>query len=155
VPERDLRIIPLFFGILSIPMIYFLSRPFSQKIALLCAFSLTFMTYHIYLSQNGRPYSLIMFIGMAGLYFFIRHLQTFRIVYLLPAAFFFATLFYTSYSSIQFIALSRFLVLPIERGQQKTAFSSFVIFNGIILFLCLPWLLFVLLNYHGQPVMDP
>src|SRR4030043_2482098 len=32
-PERDLRIIPLIFGALSIPMIYFLARLFSSSIA--------------------------------------------------------------------------------------------------------------------------
>ena len=32
-PERDLRIIPLIFGTLSIPMIYLLSRSFSPSIA--------------------------------------------------------------------------------------------------------------------------
>ena len=56
-PERDLRIIPLIFGTLSIPMIYFLARSFSPYIALLCTVSLTFMTYHISLSQDGRSYS--------------------------------------------------------------------------------------------------
>ena len=69
-PERDLRIIPLIFGTLSIPMIYLLARSFSPSIALPCTLSLTFMTYHISLSQDGRSYSLLMFLGMAGLYFF-------------------------------------------------------------------------------------
>ena len=73
-PERDLRLIPLIFGILSIPMIYFLARSFSPNIAIPCTLSLTFMTYHIYLSQDGRPYSLLMFVGMAALYFFMKHL---------------------------------------------------------------------------------
>jgi len=53
-PERDLRIIPLIFGILSIPMIYLLARQFSASIALPCALSLAFMTYHISFSQDGR-----------------------------------------------------------------------------------------------------
>jgi hypothetical protein len=155
-PERDLRIIPLIFGILSIPMIYLLSRQFSPNIAIPCALSLTFMTYHIYLSQNGRPYSLIMFVGMAGLYFFMGHLQTLRRRYLIFAAIFFATLFYVSYSSILFIALSQILwFYQLREDNKKPAFSSFLIFNGIILFLCLPWLLFLGLNYHGQPVIDP
>src|SRR4030043_1043653 len=35
-PERDLRIIPLIFGTLSIPMIYLLARSFSPLIALFC-----------------------------------------------------------------------------------------------------------------------
>ena len=56
-PERDLRIIPLIFGSLSIIMIYFLSRAFSPRIALPCTLSLTFMAYHISLSQDGRSYS--------------------------------------------------------------------------------------------------
>src|SRR4030065_1552378 len=50
-PERDLRIIPLIFGTLSIFMIYFLARLFSPRIALPCAFSLAFMAYHISISQ--------------------------------------------------------------------------------------------------------
>ncbi|MGA2515114.1 MAG: glycosyltransferase family 39 protein [Thermodesulfobacteriota bacterium] len=155
-PERDLRIFPLILGILSIPMLYLLSRQFSPNIAIPCTVSLTFMTYHIYLSQNGRPYSLIMLLGMAALYFFMRHLKTFQKRYLIPAAFFFATLFYTSYSSIQFIVLSQILWLyQLREDNKKPAFSCFIIFNGIILFLCLPWLLFLGLNYHGQSVMDP
>src|SRR4030042_5790633 len=62
-PERDLRIIPLIFGTLSILMIYFLSRSFSPPIALPCTISLTFMVYHISLSQDGRSYSFLMFLG--------------------------------------------------------------------------------------------
>jgi hypothetical protein len=155
-PERDLRIIPLIFGILSIPMIYLLSRQFSPNIAIPSTLSLTFMTYHVYLSQNGRPYSLIMFIGMAGLYFFMRHLQTLERRYLIPAAFLFATLFYASYSSIQFIVLSQMLWFYRQReDSRKPTLSSFLILNGTIFVLCFPWLLFVVLNYHGQPVMDP
>ena len=38
-PERDLRIIPLIFGTLSIPMIYLLAGSFSPLIALPCALS--------------------------------------------------------------------------------------------------------------------
>src|SRR5512137_1066969 len=45
-PERDLRIIPLIFGTLSIPMIYLLARQFSASIAFPCSLGLTFMTYH-------------------------------------------------------------------------------------------------------------
>jgi hypothetical protein len=75
---------------------------------------------------------------------------------LIAAAFFFAILFYASYSSIQFIVFSQILWFygPGE-DNKKVAFSSLLILNGIIFFLCLPWLLFLGLNYHGQPVIDP
>ncbi len=95
-PERDLRLIPLIFGILSIPMIYFLSRLFSRRIALPCTLSLSFMAYHISLSQEGRSYSMLMFFGMAGLYFLMKHLLTTKRRYLLPAALSFAILIHTS-----------------------------------------------------------
>ena len=155
-PERDLRIIPLISGILSIPMIYLLARQFSPSIALPCALSLTFMTYHISLSQDGRSYSLLMFIGMIGLYFFIKHLQTLKRRYLLLMAFVFSILFYTSYISIPFIVLSQILWLyqPGENNRKNTI-SSFLILNGIVLLLCLPWILILVANYEGQPLMEP
>jgi len=114
------------------------------------------MTYHIYLSQNGRPYSLIMLVGMAALYFFMRHLPTLERRYLIPSALFFTALIYTSYSTNQFIVLSQILWFYRSReDNKKPTLSSFLILNGIIFFLCLPWFLFVVLNYRGQPIMDP
>jgi hypothetical protein len=155
-PERDLRIIPLIFGTLSIPMIYLLARQFSVGIAFPCALSLTFMTYHISLSQDGRSYSMLMFLGMAGLYFFIKHLKTSKKGYLLPVALFFSALFYTSYSSIPFIFLSQILWFyrPSE-GAKKPTLSSFLTLNGLIFLFCLPWIVFLVLNHKGQMAMDP
>jgi hypothetical protein len=155
-PERDLRIIPLIFGILSIPMIYFLSRLFSPGIALPCTLSLTFMTYHISLSQEGRSYTLIMFLGMAALYFFVKHLKTFKKMYLPFAAFFFGILFYISYSSISFIVLSQILWLyRAWEKNRKPQVSSFFVLNGLIFLICLPWILFVAFHYKSQPWMTP
>ena len=155
-PERDLRIVPLVFGTLSIPMIYLLAKQFSPSVALPCALSLAFTTYHISLSQDGRSYSLLMFLGMAGLYFFIKHLKSSKRGYLLLVALFFSVLFYTSYSSIPFIALSQILWFYKPREEaNKPTFSSFLILNGLILLFCLPWIVFVAINYKGQPIMDP
>jgi len=155
-PERDLRIFPLIFGTLSILMIYLLAKQFSSSIALACTLSLTFMTYHISLSQDGRSYSLLMFFGMVGLYFLMRHLITSKKKYLLLVAFFYSLLFYTSYSSIPFVVLSQILWFyrPNEETKRPTL-SSFLILNGLILFFCLPWLLFLAANYKSQPLMDP
>jgi uncharacterized membrane protein len=155
-PERDLRIIPLIFGTLSIPMIYYLSRSFSPAIALPCTLSLTFMAYHISLSQDGRSYSLLMFLGMTVLYFFVKHLKTQKKRYLVLVALFFAILFHTSYSSIPFIALSQILWFYLAREDgKKPTLSSFLILNGLILIFCLPWIIFTAFHYKGQPIMDP
>jgi len=155
-PERDLRIIPLIFGTLSIPLIYFLSRLFSPHIALPCTLSLTFMTYHISLSQDGRSYSLLLFLGMAGLYFFIKHLKTSNKMFLILGAIIFAILFYTSYSAIPFMVLSQVLWLYQVNGNDKRpCLSSFLILNSVILIFCIPWILFIVLNYKGQSFMTP
>ena len=155
-PERDLRIIPLIFGTLSIPLIYLLSRTFAASIALPCTLCLTFMTYHISLSQEGRSYSLLMFLAMAALYFFMRHLQTSKKRYLVLVAVSFAILFHTSYSSIPFLALSQILwFYRPSVGNKKPSLSSFFFLNGLTLLLCLPWLIFVAVHYKGQTVMQP
>jgi hypothetical protein len=155
-PERDLRIIPLIFGALSIPMIYLLARQFSSYLALPSALCLTFMTYHISLSQEGRSYSMLLFTGMAGLYFFMKYLQLPKKKYLFSISLFFSILFYTSYSSIPFILFSQ--ILWFYRPNQQTnkpTLTSFFILNSFILLFCLPWIIYLSLNYRGQPLMNP
>lgn len=155
-PERDLRIIPLISGTLSVPMIYFLARLFSPHIALFCTISLTFMTYHISLSQDGRSYSLTMLIAMAALYFFLKHLKTSRKGYLPLSSLFYSILVHLSYSSIPFVFFSQVLWLyRINEESKNSYFSSFLILNGLILLFCMPWALFLLFNYTGQAFMHP
>ena len=155
-PERDLRIIPLIFGTLSIPMIYLLSSMFSPVTALPCTLSLTFMAYHISLSQDGRSYAMLMFVGMTGLYFFMKYLKSARKGYLVLVAFLYAILFLTSYSSVPFIVFSQILWFyrPSEEAK-KPALSSLLTLNGFLLLFCLPWILFTAIHYKGQMIMDP
>ncbi len=151
-PERDLRIIPLIFGTLSIPMFYLLARQFSSNIALLCTVALTFMTYHISLSQDGRSYSLLMFLGMVGIFFFLKHLQTRKRGYLFWIALSFAAQFHISYSSILFIVFSQILWFYRINGEYKFPNAlNFLILNALILLFCLPWLTFLASYYKGQP----
>ena len=131
-PERDLRIIPLIFGTLSIPMIYLLARSFAPQIALPCAISLALMAYHICISQDGRVYSFLMFFGMMSLFLLIRYLKTFKWIYLILSALVYNLLFFSSYSSIPFIVFSQILWFyqPREDGQ-KPKISSFFILSGL------------------------
>jgi hypothetical protein len=155
-PERDLRILPLIFGTLSIPMIYLLARSFSNGIALPCTLSLTFMVYHIYFSQEGRSYSMLMFFGISALYFFMQHLKTLKRRYLFLVALFFGILFYTSYSSIPFIVFSQMLwFYKIREENQKCFLSSFLILNGLLFLFVSPSILLLVSNDRGHPLMDP
>jgi uncharacterized membrane protein len=154
-PERDLRVIPLIFGMLSLPMIYLLARSFSPRIALPCTFALALMTYHIHYSQEGRVYSLAFFWGIVSLFFLMKYLETYKRRDLFLTGLAFSLLFYLSYSTISFILLSQLLFLYRREGNRfLVSLRSFFILNGWICLFCVPWLLFVALNYKGQPIMD-
>lgn len=155
-PERDLRIVPLIFGILSLPMFYLLSRSFSSKIALPSTVALTLMTYHVYYSQDGRMYSLILFLGMVGLYFLLKHFETSKMKYLFFTGLAYSLLIYASYSAIPYIFLSQLLCLYRREGSGiHSPIKSLLILNAFICLFGAPWLLFLFFNYRGQPVMDP
>lgn len=155
-PERDLRIIPLISGALSIPMLYFLAGSFSPVIGFPCALTLSLMTYHISLSQDGRTYTLVLFLSMAALYFLMRHLKTGKRGCLFPAGLLYAALFYASYSAIPFVVFSQVLWLyRVTPDQPKPRLSSFFLLNGMILLLCAPWILFLLSHLKGQMAMNP
>ena len=106
-------------------MIYLLARSFSPQIAIPCMVALTFMAYHISLSQDGRSYALLMFFAMASLYFFMQHLKTSKKKYLILTALFYALLFHTSYSSIPFILFSQILWFYKLDDRQKTSLFLF------------------------------
>jgi hypothetical protein len=155
-PERDLRIIPLIAGTLSIALFFFLARQFFPNIALPAVLSLTFMVYHISLSQDGKPYSFVMFFGMASLYLFMQFRKTANRWYLFLTAFSYAVLFYSSYSSILFILFSQLLWFYQTGGNdRKHSVSAFLSLAGITFLLILPWLVFIGFNYKGQALMDP
>jgi uncharacterized membrane protein len=155
-PELDIRIIPLIAGTLSIPMIYLFARSFAPQISIPCMVALTFMAYHISLSQDGRSYAILMFFGMVSLYFFMQHLKTSKKKYLIVTALFYALLFYTSYSSIPFILFSQILwFYKLEDHQKTPSLSSFLIQIAFTLLFILPWIIFVVSSYKGQIIMDP
>ncbi len=154
-PERDLRIIPLVSATLSIPMIYLLATAFAPEIAIPCTVALTFMAYHVSLSQDGRSYALLMLFAMASLYFLSEHLKTSEKKYLILTALSYALLFHTSYSSIPFILFSQILwFYKFDNRRAHPRLSSFLIQNAFTLLFILPWVVFVASNYKGQIVMD-
>jgi len=96
-----------------------------------------------------------MFLGMMGLYFFMKHLKTQKKRYLVFVALSFAILFHTSYSSVPFIVLSQILwFYRTDEDRKYPSLSSIFILNGLIILLCIPWVTFLAFHYKGQPVSD-
>jgi len=67
--EWGLRLASVVWGIASIPLVYcFGARLFSRKIGLVGALLLAFSPFHIFYSQDLRPYSLFLFLSMLMFY---------------------------------------------------------------------------------------
>jgi uncharacterized membrane protein len=155
-PERDLRVLPLIFGTLSIPLIFFLARAFAPPVALPCTLALTLSTYHVSLSQDGRAYSLLLFLGMVSIILLARHLRSGKRSDAVLAALAFGLTFYTSYSALPFVVFSQLLwFYPFNEEGKKPVVSSFLLFAGVLAAVCLPWVIFLSIHYHAQPLMDP
>lgn len=137
-------------------MFYILTKQFSSSITLSCTIALTFMAYHISISQDGRSYSLLMLLGMAGLFFLVRYLTTNRKKSLFFASFFYAISILISYSAIPFVFFSQILFFYRWSGEKKIRLlPSFLILNGLTLLFCSPWGFYLIVHYNDQPLMDP
>jgi hypothetical protein len=70
------RVLSAAVGTVSILVMYLaFARLFARRSALLCAAFLAVSPLHVRLSQEVRPYALLLLLGITSLYFFIRFLQ--------------------------------------------------------------------------------
>ena len=75
--EIALRSISVFFGLLSVVALYKLGvLLFDKRVGLLAAFLLAISPWHIWISQNARSNSMLLFMVILSIYSFIRMLQT-------------------------------------------------------------------------------
>ncbi|MCH7887721.1 MAG: glycosyltransferase family 39 protein, partial [Proteobacteria bacterium] len=73
VSEISLRLFSAVFGSLSIIIVYLVAKELSNnKIALLSSFIFSLSMANIQYSQEARLYSLLVFISLSSVYFFIK-----------------------------------------------------------------------------------
>jgi uncharacterized membrane protein len=71
--EAVLRLVPALAGTCSISVLYYLGREFHNRTTgLVAAALLTVSTFHIYYSQEARPYTLFLFCFLLALFFYLR-----------------------------------------------------------------------------------
>ncbi len=77
--ELAVRIPSAAFGVLSLLMIYLVGRRlFGDGVGLISALVMAASSLHISYSQEARGYSMMVFLGLASYYFFIRYLESGR-----------------------------------------------------------------------------
>lgn len=68
--EAILRLISLIFGVLSIGLFYMILKDFlEENYGLLGALLMAISPFHIWYSQEARPYTMILFLGLLSFYF--------------------------------------------------------------------------------------
>ena len=71
--EFVLRFLPALFGVLTIPVVYFIGTEFRDRnVGLIAAALLTFSPFHIFYSQEARAYAPMLFFFSLALLFYVR-----------------------------------------------------------------------------------
>lgn len=153
-PEKEFaaRIVPLIFGVLSVPMFYLICRRFLPIFpAFLCSLILVFSSWHIEFSRYARMYAPFQFAFFSFIYFFhsgyFLDNRTHKIVCWIVA---FLTIFIYEGS----IFLPFILLLPIlidETPWNRRTIETLSVFFGLI---AVNYLL-IGINYRNMGVMNP
>ena len=110
--EASLRSFSALFGILSIIIIYFLSKElFNSKTAVIASLIFSLNVVMVEYSQEARLYSMLIFIVLLASYFFIKSLKTNRNKYI--AGFVISNIagIYTHYTFLFFVAFELFFAV--------------------------------------------
>lgn len=113
--EFILRLAPAIIGTITIPVIYFVGTEFyDRNVGLITASLLTFSEYHLWYSQEARPYSLVLFLFLIALIFYFKALRTDSVSYWLLFGFFVSLACWAHYS-VLIILPGLFLWMVISR----------------------------------------
>ena len=145
--EPLLRILPLLFGILCIPMIFLLGKLlYNSSTGLFAAGIMAFSFQPIYYSQELRPYSLLIFLSLCVMYTALNvskdlGSKKWATLYLLAIV----LCSYTHYFGFYFVL---WIILLTSLVTKKKVFH---LLNLISLILYLPWLSSLTLSLNSPP----
>jgi len=142
--EYSVRALSALFGILSIAMVYrTASLLFGEKTGLLAALLLSLSSFNIYYSQEARMYTLLTFLSLGSMYYYLKVLSEVRrrdsAFYLI----FSALLIYTqNFGIFIIIAQNVYLISLLLRpgSRSGTSLKSWIILQIILLVFYLPWI---------------
>ncbi|HEX3035923.1 MAG TPA: glycosyltransferase family 39 protein [Thermodesulfobacteriota bacterium] len=142
--EFSIRFPSAIFGFLAILMIYKVgSLIFDKKVGLLSSLILALSIFHIHYSQDARMYSLMAFLTLVSMYFFIRLMKErsfgTSIGYILSST----LLIYTQYFGL-FIVVAQNIYLAtlflFSREKLKINLRKWVLLQVTIILLFAPWI---------------
>jgi hypothetical protein len=130
-----LRLFPAIFGILTVALLYFpVKAVFGRWVALLSGLFLAVSTWHIYLSQFARWYSLLLLVSALSLLAFYLFMERYQYRYLILhlALFGFAFLLHRTAGFIPIISVSYLAALLLMPGWRPPRFNARKVGIGLI-----------------------
>ncbi len=130
-----LRLASLVPGLISIYLLYQIGcQLFSRRVGLLASLFLATSQFHIFYSQELRPYSFASMFALLSVYFFIKllHHSLNPVYYVL-----FTTLGMYSVYTFPFLILAQFLYVIVFH---RSLLKSLIYHLASVILLCLPWL---------------
>ncbi len=151
--EFVLRLAPALIGTLTIPVMYGIGTEFyDRNIGVISAALLTFSTFHLWYSQEARPYALLLFLLLIALFFFLRALRTDRTLYWIFSGLFLGLACWTHNAAIVgipifvvWLLISRFR-LPLSESIGKPLVVTFATF----LLVVSPFIPYLFGSYSGK-----
>lgn len=152
--EFWVRLLPALLGVLTIYVLYALGRDLlGRSQGLFAAFLLAVSPFHIWYSQDARPYSFLVLFSLAGMFYFLRALrQGGRTNRLLYVVFMLAAMYSQPYAAFVFVAQMAYAALA--RWREGKVVSPPVVQFASIAVLFLPWV-YVSVNIMGKHIQAP
>jgi len=141
--EFILRLLPMVFGVFSIIGIYMVAKLlFNKKIAWLSAFILSISPFHVYYSQELKYNTLIVFLSIFSIYFYIKSLEENRPIFWLAFIAFTVLDIYTFFITL-FLLISLNVHYFFFFNKYKKLIYKWLVTQVIILFLLIPWIIII------------
>ncbi len=141
--EFVLRLLPMAFGIFSIIGIYMVAKLlFNKRIAHISTFILSISPLHVYYSQELKYNTLIIFLSLLSIYFYIKSVKENRPITWLALIVFIILAVYT-----HIVALFLLIALNVHYfsffNKYRKLISKWLVTQVTILFFLIPWIILI------------
>src|SRR5574344_1805217 len=134
-----LGLFPLIFGIIQIPLIFYIAKDlFDKKTAYISTILMTFSAFHIYYSIEMRMYSMLSLFALLSTYFLIKMLQNFSLKNKILFLCFTIFAFYTSNIAMLFVFIQFISALFYVLFKKKENLINFFKIYFILFILAIP-----------------
>jgi uncharacterized membrane protein len=151
--EFSLRLLPVLLGVVTLLLVYYLSRSMlGHRVALAATFLLAFSPHHIRWTQEARMPSLVTLVSLLSLYALARLIETNRLRYWAAYGVAIAAGLYTLYSFALTILAYQLLAGLLWLGERRPDLRRWIVCHTLVSLAFVPWYLLAQRSMSGEQV---